>query len=149
VRFRVEVTGYRELAEALAHMGPNAKKRLRPKMIAWGERVLANAKQLVPVGEDDPVPGLLRESGRVVRPTISLAKQKLVLSVVFGGDPVLRNVRVGHRHSDNLYALKQHEDLTLKHNDGQAKFLERPFMAAAPEFPDMILDALDEAANAG
>jgi len=36
------------------------------------------------------------------------------------------------------YTIRQHEDLTLNHPVGQAKFMERPFLAALPTMPEKI-----------
>lgn len=143
----MQVEGADEVRDALRRMTPETKKRLRPKLITWAEQVVAQVKPLVPTGLLDPYPGLLRDTVRIVRPTISVTKQKLVVSVVAGGAAVLGNIRIGGRRGDYNYAVKQHEDLTLRHDEGGPKFVERPFIAAAPQVPDLVLDALDEANN--
>jgi hypothetical protein len=52
--------------------------------------------------------------------------------------------RLGKRKA-NVSAIVQHEDLTLKHTRGQAKFLERPGNQVAPSIPDAIMAKLDAA----
>jgi hypothetical protein len=44
------------------------------------------------------------------------------------------------------WSLVQHEDLTLKHRRGNAKFMERPLMAAAGRVPDIVEEAFEEIA---
>lgn len=143
MRFKVAVEGAEEVQQFLRTMTPETKKRLRPRLIKWGEKVLAVSRPGVPVSEDED-PGSLRDIGRVLRPTLSSTKAKLVVSVVYGGDPLRPFVRRGGRKDDTGYAIIQHEDLTLKHDDGRAKYLELPFLAAAPEIPELVLEVADE-----
>ena len=40
------------------------------------------------------------------------------------------------------YALRQHEDLTLNHPEGEAKFLERPYVENRQKYQDHIREKL-------
>lgn len=139
MKFRVQVEGNDQINAFLRNLEPNAKKRLRPKLIAWGEKVLGASRPLVPVGETDEFPGALRDSGRLIRPTISATKARLVLSIMYGGPKLSRVIRRG-----GAYAAAQHENLDYFHDQGQAKYLEVPFLAHAPEVPSLILETAGE-----
>ncbi|MBH0778820.1 hypothetical protein [Nocardia bovistercoris] len=80
-----------------------------------GETLLAQSNALVPIDE-----GILQNSG-----TNEVA------------DGV---ARVGY---NTPYALRQHEDLTLRHDNGrEAKFLEKPLNAFGPELETIIASAI-------
>lgn len=135
---RLEAEGLDDLRASMARMDAPAKQRVRAALEAWAEAVLAQARPNVPV--DDVDGGQLRDSGRVIRATVS--HTRVSVGVAFGGaalEPYLG------RRKANVYAVIQHEDLTLRHNDGMAKYLERPFMAALPRVPDVIIAAIDGA----
>lgn len=106
------------------------------------KEIVAAAKPLAPVDPEDG--GQLRDSIRVTKPTRTRAG-RISAGVVAGGAP-LRKV-LGKRKA-NVYAVVQHEDLTLKHTTGRAKFLEIPTNHIAPKVPDRLQAAMD-AANAG
>jgi hypothetical protein len=135
-RIRVEVSGYEEVRRSIARMGKAGQAAAKTVLKGVADSILIRAKLLCPV--DDVDGGQLRESGRVTRPTAT--KNSVSTGIVFGGDPLLP-VLAGH--SMNVYAVVQHEDLTLKHRTGQAKFLEQPFFAAAPQVPGLLLAELD------
>lgn len=47
------------------------------------------------------------------------------------------------------YAMRQHEDFTIQHDEGGPKFVEIPFVRLAPDFRDQVQDDVDkEAARA-
>lgn len=78
-----------------------------------GDRIMNESQRLVPVDT-----GALKGSGMVEDP-------------VLRGNTVLVLLHYGSGPSAD-YALKQHEDTTLRHTEGQqAKFLEQPFREAA------------------
>jgi hypothetical protein len=135
MRVRVNVTGDREVTESLRRLGaagPVVAKRVLSRVTA---RIVPMAKALCPVDPDPhDRPGQLRDSIRATRPTLT---QRGVVSagVVAGGT------------TEVYYAEMQHEDLTLKHTTGQAKFLEIPFLKEAVKVPDELMREIDQEAN--
>lgn len=133
MKVRVEAVGQREVMESLQRMGKAGQDAAKVVLKRFTERILAKARPLVPV--DDVDGGDLRASGRVTRPTAT--KNAVSAGVVFGG----LKVRGG-----DIYPIKQHEDLTLRHRRGQAKFLEKPFFQEAPGVPDALIAEIDKVA---
>jgi hypothetical protein len=76
------------------------------------EKIMARAKDLSPVDE-----GIMRASGFVELPKVE-------------GNTV--SVRMGFGGASSDYVVVQHEDLSLHHDVGQAKFLEQPVNEARP-----------------
>jgi hypothetical protein len=75
--------------------------------------ILSRSQQIVPVDTS-----ALKQSGRMLGPQVSPSQIKF-------------RIRYGNQITEN-YAVRQHEDLTLRHKAGkQAKFLEEPAMQAA------------------
>jgi hypothetical protein len=95
--------------------GRELERRVRHGIVdglnSWAEQqVLAPSIQLVPLDE-----GTLMESGHVVEADVQEPTPKV-------------QIRYG-----TVYAARQHEELTWKHDPGrQAKYLETPFKAAIP-----------------
>lgn len=81
----------------------------------WGEYVLQQAQTVVPIET-----GLLSSSGRVV-----------------SGD---KEVAIGFGSgAASAYALRQHEDMTYKHDSGRsAKYLEKPAIDAADQVEPLV-----------
>lgn len=78
-----------------------------------GEHVLEESNRVVPIEE-----GTLQRSGNV------------------SSDRGAGKVRIGY---DTPYAVRQHEDMDLRHDEGrQAKFLEDAVLGAAPKAGDFI-----------
>lgn len=143
MRVRVDVSGADDVIAQLKGMGPkgiDVAKRVLGNVTA---RIVPRAKAITPVEPEDG--GDLRDSVRATKPTRT--RTGLVSAgVVAGGAPLRRSLeREGH--TMNVYAVVQHEDLTLQHTVGQAKFIERPFMAEIPKVPGELLAGLDEATN--
>lgn len=84
-----------------------------------GERIMATSNDLCPVET-----GALRASGHVT------ADEAAGLVTLEYGGPAAP------------YAFIQHEDLEYRHPVGQAKFLEQPFIEAAPEVHQHASDAV-------
>jgi len=82
------------------------------------QRIKTRAQELTPVGEG-PNAGKLRDSAQVK------AEQDSV-EISFGGPP------------DIDYAVRVHEDLTVTHDDGQAKCLETATNEARPGMADRL-----------
>lgn len=76
-----------------------------------GERIMSDSKEhYVPVDQ-----AILKGSGHVQPPVVADGEVSVVLA--YGGPA-------------EAYAIVQHEDLTLNHVVGEAKYLETPLMAA-------------------
>jgi hypothetical protein len=139
---RVTIEGHDEMLAEIARLDHVGLVAARDAMTAKAQEIKAKAIPLVP---DDPEsPGLLKESLRVYAPrTSSLKPGKTIFAGVVAGGKKLEQ-RLGKRKA-NVSAIVQHEDLTLKHKRGQAKFLERPGNQVAPSIPDAIMRNLDAA----
>jgi hypothetical protein len=139
---RVTIEGHDEMLAEIARLDHVGLVAARDAMTAKAQEIKAKAIPLVP---DDPEsPGLLKESLRVYAPrTTSLKPGKTIFAGVVAGGKKLEQ-RLGKRKA-NVSAIVQHEDLTLKHKRGQAKFLERPGNQVAPSIPDAIMRNLDAA----
>lgn len=83
-------------------------------LLIEGEKVMTEAKRLTPVDT-----GTLRSSGRVGKPSRQGAS--ITLPLTFGGPA-------------QEYAVYVHEDLTARHTNGEAKFLEGPVKRHASRF---------------
>lgn len=137
--FRIIVTGDKELAERLGRLGRSASVAAKQAMLGVAGKMVALAKQNSPIGgDDDGLGGHLRDSIRHTRGTIK-RNGNVIVTVIAGGDP-LKPFLKGRKA--NVYAIVQHEDLTLKHDEGGPKFLERPVFQLAPEIPGAIEAAL-------
>lgn len=104
----------------------NATQRMRAaaerQLGVEAELILAEATKIVPIEE-----GMLQNSGRAVHNGLEAA-------VGFGSGP------------SAAYAVRQHEDLSLRHDSGrQAKYLEQPLMAAVNELTQHIGQAVRDA----
>lgn len=137
---RVTVKAYDDgVADALNSLGDAGEKAAKAALAAVMPGVAERARGLAPVQDVDG--GQLRASVRVLRPTKT--RDGVAGGVLAGGAPL-----VGQPGGD-VYALVQHEDLTLHHNDGQAKFVERPFLAAQGPLLASVREHLDREAKKG
>lgn len=137
MRIKVVVTGAEEVRASLRRVGKAGQEAAKKVLGDYAKKILAKAKPLTPVDPEDG--GQLRDSGRTTKPTVTRAGN-VSAGIVFGGAPLKR---VMGKRRLNVYAIVQHEDLTLKHTTGQAKFLEQPFFQIAPEVPNAVLAELD------
>lgn len=137
MKIRAEVSGEKEVAESLGRCGKAGTDAAKLVLKEFAERILSRARPLVPVDDEDG--GQLRDSGRITRPTATA--RSVSAGIVFGG-AALEATMEPRRY--NVYAIIQHEDMGLRHNNGQAKFLEQPFFAEAPGVPAAIMAALDK-----
>lgn len=102
------ITNYRQWAAM-------AEDRLRSALSAVGEEIIANGNELVPVEY-----GSLRDSGKYEVEDTSRGPRLLV---GYGGKTTTPSPNT--KGTDEVdYAVYVHEDLSLNHNVGQAKFLE-------------------------
>lgn len=139
---RVDIEGMDEMLEEIQRLGDVGLVAARDAMAEKAQQIKAKAVPMIP---DDPEsPGLLKDTARVYAPrTASLKPGKTIFcGVVVGGKQLQK--RLGKREY-SAWALVQHEDLTLKHTHGQAKYLERPGNDIAPSIPAAIMAKLDEA----
>lgn len=143
IRIKVQVEGDRELRAALRRLGPAGVPAAKRVFARFTGRVVPRARSLAPVEPEDG--GALRDSVRETRPTLT-SKGVVSVAVVAGGTPLAGKVAATH-HTYNVYATVQHEDLTLKHSHGQAKFVEIPVMQEAPLVPNELLEELDREAR--
>ena len=133
-----DLGGVIESMRRLGKAGPEAAMRILNQK---AQNVAARARELCP---DDPdTPGTdLADSIRATKATRS--KGGMISVAVIAGGARLRK-RLGKR-AYNIIAVVQHEDPTLKHRRGQAKFVEQPFLQLVPTVAPDLQDALDQEA---
>lgn len=142
--FRIEIEGMDEMFKQLDALGVAGVVVARDVLTEKAQEIKRRAQPLIP---DDPEsPGLLKDTIRVYAPRTKSLKpgSTVYCGVVVGGS---RLKKVMGKRSYISWPLIQHEDLTLKHKHGQAKFLERPGNDVAPSIPAAIVDALDDASE--
>lgn len=108
---KIELMGAPELARTLATAGLQGVRALKQALNEEGQIAFRNSQRLVPVDT-----GTLRRSGILL-----LAREK--------GSSMIEVV-MGYGGAASAYALKQHENLSYRHKEGQqAKYLEEPVKA--------------------
>lgn len=115
----VQMAGVQDAIAQFVGEIEDLKTALASGLYTESELVLSDSKaNFAPVGQppEDKTPGTLRASGFVDLPE-------------WTGDVV--TVQLGYGGNAEAYALRQHEELSYKHTVGQAKYLERPMLAAA------------------
>lgn len=122
----IEIKGLDELFARLGKVVPSARLAGAALLNDAAERVLAASQELVPVDT-----GALRASGTVIL-AHETENGEIRAGVSYGGDA-------------KLYAVLVHEDLSLHHEAGQAKFLEAPFLAAQSNIIQGLERAIKEA----
>lgn len=144
MKVRVDVEGVDDVLASLRKLEGGGLEAARGVFAELAPGVVARAKALTP---DDPetADSLLRDSVRSLKARITKGRggeKRVEVTFVAGGSKTapLAPGRV------NVVALVQHEDLTLKHARGQAKFLERPVLAATAGIPAALEAALDKVA---
>ncbi|HXH11157.1 MAG TPA: HK97 gp10 family phage protein [Alphaproteobacteria bacterium] len=118
----ITLRGLPETLQALAALNGDVQAVLPGALFQVGEQIMTEAKALTPVDT-----GALRASGTVLPPEQDGTTVRVVLG--FGGPAI-------------PYALRQHEDVTLRHTVGQAKFLEQPFNAIAGQLDTHLAAAV-------
>lgn len=110
----VVTQGFKEAHAKLRKIGAEGAKVLGAALYQEAEKIMTVSKAVyAPVDK-----GILRDSGHVQPPEIN-GKNQVVVVLGYGGPA-----------SD--YTIPQHERLDYKHTVGQAKYLERPVLSAAP-----------------
>lgn len=99
--------------------GDEAKVVLKMALYQEAQLIMKDSLRLVPVDTT-----ALKQSGGIEPP-------------VTRGDRI--SVQMGYGGAASAYALKQHEDLTLRHKAGkQAKYLENPARKRADDLPERL-----------
>jgi hypothetical protein len=130
VKFGATVEGLAEAILGAERMPPLAREVARVETVSTAGTVAARARQLVPVDE-----GNLQATIRVVKSPTG----KAIASVAAGNN---------RRGADGVpYAVKIHEDLSLRHQNGQAKFIEVPSLAEAQGYGDRLDKAVGDLAE--
>lgn len=144
MKVTVKIENAEEVERSIRELGDRgvaaAKRVLKEKT----EGIAARARPLTPVDKVDG--GQLRASVRATRPTMTRGGV-ISAGVMAGGPPLARLPEEAGKAFPGLYAIVVHEDMTLKHSDGQAKFLELPFFHEAPTVPGALMDELDQVAR--
>jgi hypothetical protein len=134
MKVSIEVEGTERLQKifARAAVDAGARKALEQSMFGFATKILNESKKMVPLDT-----GNLRNSGKVMDPKTSAGV--IEVEVTYGG-------------SAAPYAQIVHEDMTMDHSPanltavtkrprrGQAKYLEIPVRANAPEFARSIAE---------
>lgn len=119
------IEGADKLRAKLKAAGPLAGKAMAAAGVEEMDQVIGEAKRRAPVDT-----GTLRASGTVLPPKITMHGAEIVAG--FGG-------------AAEDYAIIQHEDLTLNHETGEPKFLERPFLERSHTMPRRLADGVARA----
>jgi hypothetical protein len=119
------VSGGDEFARKMRQAPDLAMLALKAALFEEQSAVIAEAQTRTPVDT-----GTLRGSGTVLPPEQNGSQVEVVAG--FGG-------------AAQQYAIRQHEDLSLSHSVGQAKFLEQPFLERAPKIPSNIAKRVERA----
>ena len=129
---RGTLVGAKEAQASLARL-KGASAVVRKVHKDGGDLIVRRAQDLCPVAPEEG--GLLRDSIGA-----EFAGRDEMQSVeVFAGGPEL--ARRSKRGKD--YAAEVHEDLSARHETGQAKFLEIPFIEIGLRIPDEVERAID------
>lgn len=136
----VKVEGVEEVMASLGRIGKAGDEAAKRAFGRICQRVVPKAKALAPV--DDEAGGDLRDSIRTTKPTKTSAG-RISAGVVAGGAPLRRLASERGHALPGTYGSIQHEDLTLKHKTGQAKFVEIPFMQEVVKAPEELTAELD------
>lgn len=140
------VEGQQEVIADMKRFGKDGDDAMKRALGRVCTRVVPRAKALTPVSQNEDA-GALRDSIRVTKPTKTRAGN-VSAGVVAGGAPLRRLATERGRVLPGQYGSIIHEDLTLRHANGEPKFLEKPFFQEVDSAPDELLDELDKL-NAG
>lgn len=138
-RARAEVSGGEELLRDLQRMGKRGAEIGIEVLEGKAKQIAARAKALVPVDDEDG--GDLRDTIRTTKPQKTRAG-RISVGIVAGGAQLARLASERGRKDPGAYAVVQHEDLTLRHNNGRAKFIEIPVLEVAPSIPEALRAAI-------
>lgn len=116
---KIQLIGMDKLVDVLSQAGPKAVPALKQAMAEETQLMFRDSQRVVPVET-----GTLRRSGVLEQPK----ERNKDIEVI-----------IGYGGAATAYALKQHEDLSLRHKEGKtAKYLENPVKARVPSFEKSI-----------
>jgi hypothetical protein len=121
MNFKIE--GVDEMRRKVAALADRMPMELGRALKEEVDAIAAEAKKQTPVAT-----GKLRDSVRVEGPVVD--GDRISAAVVAGGPDV-------------DYAIQVHEDLDAKHDDGTAKFIERPLMDGARDLMEGVAKRID------
>ena len=137
-----------ELQVALSKLrGPLVAQSMANALYRQAERIMTASKRQVPVDT-----GNLRETGHVEPPKFPLNERDISVVLAYGGTAgtsVTKHKTEGKGESRRRvtyyseggkvgYAVYVHEDLTVRHTVGNAKYLERPLVEAAGDLESRL-----------
>jgi hypothetical protein len=137
-----------------ANIDVGLKEPLRKRLKAWQKTVVGRMKAEAP---DDPETGVSRIQAalKAKAPVISRKRQSIYASFVTDTAYLNRHIydtykgKWGKQSRPGWagipWVLCQHEDLTLRHSRGSAKFMERPFKAGGSAIDKLVEAAFEEA----
>jgi len=120
---QIDPASMAHLKSVLDRMGSGALDALGKAAVDEMTKMMQVSKGQCPVDT-----GTLRASG-MVQPPVRVGNQ-VVVTAGYGG-------------AASGYAIYVHEDLNATHPVGNAKFLERPFLAALPQMPRNIATRIE------
>ena len=137
-----------ELQIALARLrGPLVAQSMANALYRQAERIMTASKRQVPVDT-----GNLRETGHVEPPKHPLNEHDIAVTLAYGGTagasvtkhrtegkgPDKKRVTYYSEGGKVGYAVYVHEDLTVRHRVGNAKYLERPLVEASGDLESRL-----------
>lgn len=111
----ISISGTDKLIAALRRAGDLAPEAMQAAMVDEMDTIIEDAKRRAPVDT-----GTMRASGVTLPP--SKRGSQIVVEGGFGG-------------AASDYVIVQHEDTSLRHTHGEAKFLEKPVLERADKLP--------------
>lgn len=131
----------------LAKMDAKNKEPLRRRLKTWQAAVISRMKAEAP---DDPETGgsRIEKALRAKAPVISRGRQRITAGFIVDGaklGAMLDGKDKGMARGVAV-SLVQHEDLTIRHRRGNAKFMERPLFTSGGRVADIVEEAFDEIA---
>lgn len=115
----LELQGSQKLMSVLEKLGTQGPQSMAGALFREANYLMTDAKRQTPVDQ-----GPLRASGHVEEPVID--GSTVSVTVGFGGPAGIGNHENETNDKDVGYAVYVHEDLTARHDDGNAKYLENP-----------------------
>jgi hypothetical protein len=116
------VEGVDDFERRLVTAVTGLKRRAAAALFERGEANMAIAKERTPVDE-----GVMRGTGHVADPVIE--ESEVSVTLAYGGPA-------------EAYVVRQHEDLSLEHSVGEAKFLEKSVLEAAPTLVEDVANRM-------
>lgn len=125
MKIKIDTKGFDELNKLLRVMPAETRQKVRPALLKVCADLKGRAQRLAPKDI-----GTLRGSAYY---SAQVTNQGLEAEVGF----------------TEAYALRQHEDMSYRHENGQAKFLEQPLQENTPKYVAAISAAINDAIKKG